>query len=126
MRHEDPSILIVEDEDDISFQLAAVLQQEGYAVRTAANGREAIESLERDGCPSLILLDLLLPELDGWQFMRAQASREEWRHVPVVAISAVSYRGAPGAAAIVPKPIDLSALIQIIHQVRSGTLRAVS
>jgi CheY-like chemotaxis protein len=126
MRHEDPSILIVEDEDDISFQLAAVLQQEGYAVRTAANGRKAIESLERDGCPSLILLDLLLPELDGWQFMRAQASREEWRHVPVVAISAVSYRGAPGAAAIVPKPIDLSALIQIIHQVRSGTLRAVS
>jgi CheY-like chemotaxis protein len=124
MIQERPNILIVEDEQDIATQLQEELEREGFRVHVAGSGIEAIASLEKHGPPSLILLDLLLPEMDGWQFLKAQSARKEWHNVPVVAISAVSYRGAPGAAAVLPKPINLAALIQIIHQVRSKPARA--
>ena len=114
------TILIVEDERDIASQIQLELEDEGYRVSTAANGIEALESLERQPLPDLILLDLLLPKMDGWQFLRNWRELEGTAQVPVIALSAVSYRGAPGATAVLPKPINFDVLMTLITQVRHG------
>src|SRR5262249_61831819 len=66
------NILIVEDDAATRDALTLVLSDEGYAVSSAANGREAIDLLRQGDAPDLILLDLMMPVMDGWQFPREQ------------------------------------------------------
>ena len=63
-------ILIIEDEKDILFTLQAFLESEGYEIQTAENGREALRILQSQGIPNLILLDMKMPVMSGWEFAR--------------------------------------------------------
>ena len=66
-----PKVLIVEDDESIREMMRHVLEIEGYSVSIANNGKEALDSLNQDSdLPSIILLDLMMPVLDGWQFYR--------------------------------------------------------
>jgi CheY-like chemotaxis protein len=110
-------ILVVDDDDDIRDNLRTFLEEEGYQVHLAANGRDALDYL--DGCtslPALILLDLMMPVLDGWGFRARQ--REAWyRDVPVAVFTATGRQAPPiDADAIVHKPVHLDDLIAIIHK----------
>ena len=83
------SIFAIEDDDAIRYTLGMVLESVGYSVSYATNGREALEQLEREGLPDLILLDMLMPVMDGWQF----AARLHDRYgnlVPVIVMTAAS------------------------------------
>ena len=80
-------ILIVEDDFDIREALTQILEEEGYAVREAANGREALDVAARE-LPSLILLDLMMPVMNGWQFRAEQIKDPRLAPVPVLVISA--------------------------------------
>jgi len=112
-------ILIVEDDDDIREALTQILELEGYVVREAANGREALDISAREPSPSLILLDLMMPVMDGWQFRTEQLKDPNLSKVPVVVISAdasVHEKVATfGAASVLPKPISLDRLLRAVE-----------
>ena len=112
-------ILIVEDDDDIREALTQILELEGYAVREAANGREALDISRAEPTPSLILLDLMMPVMDGWQFRAEQVKDPVLSKVPVVVISAdlsIQEKAASfGAAAVLPKPISLDRLLRAVE-----------
>jgi CheY-like chemotaxis protein len=84
------SILVVEDNDNIRETLEEILTCEGYAVHTAKDGKKALETLKTLPSPSLILLDLMMPVMSGWEFLDAQKARAEFAAHQVVTISAVS------------------------------------
>ena len=112
-------ILVVEDDDDIREALTQILQLEGYAVREAANGREALDIAKHTPSPSLILLDLMMPIMDGWQFRTEQLKDPDLAQVPVVVISAdasVHEKVATfGAASVLPKPISVDRLLRAVE-----------
>lgn len=111
------TILIVEDDRDAREILAAVLGRAGYATATAKNGKEALRKLQQVA-PQLILLDLRMPEMDGWELDRAMKLDPVLRKIPVVVISAFarleSSRSGMDAAAWFQKPIDLRALLELV------------
>src|SRR5512137_2658915 len=81
-------ILIIDDDEDVRDFLCQALQDEGYEVATAADGLSALELLDRVR-PQLILLDALMPMMDGWDFMVARSHHPQQARVPVIALSAV-------------------------------------
>jgi CheY-like chemotaxis protein len=81
------TVLIVEDDERTREMLRRTLQKEGWQIREAANGRLGLEELSR-GVPGLILLDLMMPEIDGFTFMKELRQRPDCAHVPVVVITA--------------------------------------
>ena len=83
------SILIAEDNDDIRETIADVLVSEGYKVHLAKNGREAITLLAKIPAPALVLLDLMMPVMSGWEFLDAQRTNAVLQPHPVLVISAV-------------------------------------
>jgi signal transduction histidine kinase/CheY-like chemotaxis protein len=81
------SVLVVEDDDDTREMMARTLTSDGWTVREAANGRVALERV-REGAPDLILLDLMMPEMDGFEVITHLRENETWRSIPVVVITA--------------------------------------
>lgn len=86
------SILIIEDDHDILSALGELLTAEGYRVFTAENGQNALDLLNQsDSLPDLVLLDLMMPVMDGFQFCRIVINDEKLKNVPLVAMSADGY-----------------------------------
>jgi CheY-like chemotaxis protein len=110
--------LVVDDDADIREALVDVLVDHGYCARAVANGREALESLRRGALPSLILLDLMMPIMDGATFRREQLSDPDLKDVPVVVISAGNdlqrHASSLGVVDTMRKPIDLERLLATI------------
>jgi CheY-like chemotaxis protein len=108
------TILIVDDDADIREGLRELLEFEGYAVLTAANGREALDVIARSGAPSLVLLDLMMPIMSGWEFVAAVNS--DGPSLPICIISAFTDRTPPQACAALRKPIEIEHLLRIVEQ----------
>ena len=81
-------ILVVDDDSDVREALGEVLAEEGYDTRLFESGRAALAFLRGGGDPSLILLDMMMPEMNGWQFREEQLKDERLRDIPVVVITA--------------------------------------
>jgi CheY-like chemotaxis protein len=86
-KYEPKHILIIDDDSDIREAFSQILEFEGYVVATAANGREALERLKQFK-PSLILLDLMMPVMNGKQFREKQKNDQEISQIPVVVLTA--------------------------------------
>src|SRR5437868_3479296 len=101
-------VLIVEDDSDIREMVAYLLQDAGYAVLQASDGFEAMQHL-RQTRPDLIVLDLMLPRMSGWQFLEQTRPELDRAHIPVVILSAIAGRGdypsTLGVAGWLTKPI---------------------
>ncbi|MFD0587408.1 MHYT domain-containing protein [Paenibacillus sp. GCM10027627] len=82
------SILVIEDDTAASELAARTLRKEGFVVLEAGNGLKALHLLSRERPPSLILLDLMMPEMDGFTFIEELRMREAWRTIPVVVLTA--------------------------------------
>ena len=109
-------ILVVEDNDDVREMMAVTLELEGHKVDTAANGREALEKLRTGEKPCLILLDLMMPVMNGWEFRRALQQDPVLRTVPVVVVSAATgdiVKKTP-ADAFLSKPVDMDRLLDVV------------
>ena len=110
-------VLIVEDDEDLRDMMAQMLSIEGYPTATAANGREALDYLHHTAKPNVILLDLMMPVMDGWEFRRLQKADPELAPVPVIVLSALD----PGRAATVDadaflkKPLDFDRLLELVR-----------
>jgi two-component system, chemotaxis family, chemotaxis protein CheY len=109
-------VLIVEDDEDLREMMAQILALEGFETATATNGREALEYLKRDDAPQLILLDLMMPVMDGWEFQRERSRDPVLAGVPVVVLSALDETRAVGAASheFLKKPLDFDRLLQLV------------
>jgi two-component system, chemotaxis family, chemotaxis protein CheY len=113
-------ILLIEDDFMLRGSLAAVLQSEGYKVECAANALDALRRLERAPKPSLILLDLMLPYMDGLEFRALQRAAPEIADIPVIVITAVGVR--PEVAAELDlrqsffKPLERTRLLEAIRR----------
>ena len=120
------TILVVDDDDSTVELLAQLLELEGYAVLTASNGKEALESASRT-VPGLIVTDQVMPIMTGAELFRALKSSPRLRQVPVILITS-----APPAAArdlhwaeLIRKPLDLETLLRSVHRVlREGCERS--
>lgn len=114
------TVLLVEDDPDVRRDLATLLTHEGYRVSPAADGGEALEQLRAGLEPSLIVLDLVMPLMNGWQFREEQRKEPALMRFPLVVLSGNSdvQRHAKdlGAVDYVAKPIDLSKLLGILRQ----------
>jgi CheY-like chemotaxis protein len=110
-------ILVVEDDEDISESLKFVLVLEGYHVTTAANGAEALAILAREREPCLILLDLMMPVMNGWEVAKALQASETLRQIPIVLVTAYPDQAeAVGAQAVIPKPIALDVFLSVVKR----------
>ena len=117
------SILIVDDDADIRESLADALEEEGYRVACASNGKEALRLLRDEKLrPDLILLDIMMPVMDGWGFRAEQQKDPELAPIPVIVFTAYgSARDVAGqlqAAGFAKKPLRLQELLSTIERVR--------
>src|SRR3954453_5124186 len=122
------TVLVVDDDADVCGLLEAYLGLEGFDVLTAANGCEALRQLE-DHQPALILLDLMMPVMDGVEFRRQQQCESRLRDIPVVCLSARHDARQTavrlGVAGFVSKPFDLDAVPPTVRPPISPPRRAV-
>jgi two-component system chemotaxis response regulator CheY len=114
-------VLVVDDDPDIRELLFTALEDEGFEVVPAGNGQEAL-AIIKTFRPDVIVLDLMMPVMDGWQFAAELRSRDE--DIPLVLLSAArdlrSHAKALSAADIIEKPFDLSELLPKIARVASA------
>jgi CheY-like chemotaxis protein len=109
------TIVLVDDDDDLRETLAMALVDEGYEVHGFARARAAIAYLEGGARADLILLDLMMAEMSGWEFCLHRARSPAMAAVPVVALTARTDHGTlEGVREVVHKPFDLDALLATI------------
>jgi CheY-like chemotaxis protein len=109
------SVLLVEDDEDIRETVSAVLESEGYTVLTAGNGEEALAILDR-GQPCVVLLDLMMPVMSGWDFMEVVRKNKRLEDMPVVVVSAYSEKKAEGVRRVLKKPLDVNKLLEAVAE----------
>ena len=110
------TVLLVEDNDDVREMMSVALQLAGITVLAAGNGREALDQLEAAEAPCLILLDLMMPVMDGWELREALSANPHYSEIPVVVVSAMTEDTAArlGAIAYLPKPVDIDRMLDVV------------
>jgi DNA-binding response OmpR family regulator len=108
------SVLVVDDESDIRDAVAEVLADEGYVVHGAGDGAEALRKA-RAVRPSVVLLDLMMPGMNGWEFRAAQKGDPDIQHIPVIVLSALGRVSGIDAADYIQKPFDLERLLTAVR-----------
>ncbi len=108
-----PRVLVVEDERDVRQPLAELLAGVGFDVETATNGLEALRSA-RALPPDVIVLDLMMPVMNGWEFLTVKRSDPRLADIPVVVMSASGHAAGMGAASHVEKPFDVEVLLHTL------------
>jgi CheY-like chemotaxis protein len=115
------TVLIVDDDQAILDGLGELLENEGYRVATATDGRDALQQLRSGLRPCVILLDLMMPGMDGWDFRHEQMKDDDLRDIPVVVITAAGFSEASvkaqfGDIEFVPKPPTGQALLDAVRR----------
>lgn len=112
------SILVVEDDQAIRRLIATALRRRGYSVQEAKNGREALEQMRR-GQADLVVLDLMMPEVSGWEVLEERMKNPELQRLPVIIVTAnqgpelaTALQG--GICALLPKPFSLEDLETLV------------
>jgi CheY-like chemotaxis protein len=120
------TVLVVEDDVRNVFALSSILEPTGLRVEIARNGREALDALERAGSDGhasidLVLMDIMMPEMDGYTAMREIRTRPEWRRLPIIALTAKAMKDdqekclAAGANDYIAKPLDVERLLSLVR-----------
>ena len=111
-------VMVVEDDRDIRETFRQLLEIEGYEVIVASNGKEALDLLKRTSSPCVILLDLMMPVMNGWEFLAAQKGDQQLAGIPVVVITAggKDKDNTLDTAGYMQKPIELQSLLDTVKQ----------
>jgi CheY-like chemotaxis protein len=113
-------LLLVEDDDDIRMDLCALLDDLGYRVFAVRNGLEALDYLRAAEPPDLILLDLMMPVMDGWQLRLELLKERRLAAIPIMLLSGAgslaTEAAALGAVAFLNKPFNVSQLLRVVQQ----------
>jgi CheY-like chemotaxis protein len=120
--------LIVEDDDSIRETMKLLVEEEGFDAMTARNGQEALDLLRTHihPDPCVILLDLMMPVMDGWQFLETRRATRQAADIPVVVMSAAADPRHPprGALKILAKPMEIDNLCRSLHELCDPVSRA--
>jgi two-component system, chemotaxis family, chemotaxis protein CheY len=122
MENASKQILLIEDDSDILDALTELLSMEGFSVQSANNGKEGLDYLQSGAdLPKLILVDLMMPIMDGQQFLREKAADKRLQGLPTIVMSAdSSFHKNPNilnaAVALVKKPIDIDQFVSTIKK----------
>jgi two-component system response regulator GlrR len=110
--------MIIDDDDDLRAALQMIMSAQGYEVSAYGNARRALGALQHERKPFLILLDLMMADMSGWEFRAAQLEDPQLALIPVVVLTAVSSLGervqALSGIEIMEKPFDLDALLATV------------
>jgi CheY-like chemotaxis protein len=118
------AVLVVDDDPDIRETLREVFEAEGFAVVCAAHGHAALSLLRRGVRPSLVVLDLMMPAMSGWEVLAAIRAERGLSDLPVAVISAAGVRAKPaGATLFIRKPVSLDALLDLVRDARATAPR---
>ncbi|MCA9601676.1 MAG: response regulator [Polyangiales bacterium] len=117
--HDSRTILLVDDDRDVRETLAEILEDEGFHTHQASSGRAALDwILAADPKPALVVLDLMMPDMDGYQFVEERDRRPELRMVPVIVLTAHDVTGSsplPAAEAWFAKPLDMERFLEAVN-----------
>jgi two-component system response regulator MprA len=116
------TVLVVDDDKDIRESLVEILRDEGYEVTSACNGAEALEAIDRRA-PDVMLLDLMMPVVNGWEVLETLRLRGTHPKLPVVILSALE---AQGCVDYIQKPIRLPKLLALIDTLRARVAESSS
>ncbi|HEX8052429.1 MAG TPA: HAMP domain-containing protein, partial [Thermoleophilaceae bacterium] len=114
-------VLIVDDDVRNVFALTSVFEARGMDVLFAENGRDGLETLEQNPDVDLVLMDIMMPEMDGYETTRAVRERPEFKNLPIVALTAKAMKGdreksiAAGASDYITKPVDVDQLLSLMR-----------
>ena len=108
-------VLLVDDDQDLRDSIADLLRQRGYSVATAEDGHAALSIITGNGVPCIVLLDLVMPGMDGWQFLGAVQHNPNLSAIPIVIASAHAKTHAPaGTVGVLHKPFDFDELFSVV------------
>ena len=118
-------LLVVEDDEENQFILHEMLEAQGYVVESALDGESALEKLKGDVLPDVILLDMSMPKMDGWDFLRRKEQDQRLRSIPVVLLTAsppqkVRVQEMANVILIIDKPFHPEALIRVLRLLRKS------
>ena len=114
-------ILVVDDDVRNVFALASVLERHGMNVIYAENGRDGIEMLKEHPEVDLVLMDIMMPQMDGYETMQAVREMPEYRELPIISLTAKAMKGdreksiAAGASDYITKPVDTDKLVSLLR-----------
>jgi CheY-like chemotaxis protein len=114
-------VIIVDDDARNIFALNSVLENHGMQVLTATNGRQAIELIERTSDLSVVLMDIMMPEMDGYETMRQIRRNADYRTLPILALTAKAMKGdrekclQAGASDYIAKPVNQDQLLSLLR-----------
>jgi CheY-like chemotaxis protein len=112
-------VLVVDDDPSIRRMIVAALRRDGYVFHEAPNGKDALDVMRREH-PNVVVLDLMMPVLSGWEVLQARELEPDLKEIPVIAISAnrapeVATAADMGMCAFLPKPFDIGALSALVR-----------
>lgn len=107
-------VLVVDDDPDMQLLVAEALGRAGHRVRCAGNGQQALRLLEDGLRPQLILLDIVMPVMDGIAFLRLKKTIDELQQIPVVVVSATAAAPIEGVRHVLHKPVDPDDVIAVV------------
>ena len=108
-------MLVVDDDEDIRESLRMILEMEGYDVKTAPNGAVAVEEISHER-PCFVVLDLMMPVMDGWEVAGWMREHEPAASVPVCVVTATPELAPSDTACVLRKPVNLNRLLSVIEQ----------
>jgi CheY-like chemotaxis protein len=114
-------VMIVDDDPDIREGIAEALAHFGYRVITAESGRIALDLLASGAPPAVVLLDLMMPDMDGWEVLRRIEQNPSLANMPVVILSAMDRSRVPPSAVHLRKPFDLEQLLAVVERYAGGS-----
>jgi CheY-like chemotaxis protein len=112
-------VLVVDDDPSIRRMIMAALRRDGYIFSEAANGKEALEIMRQEP-PSVVVLDLMMPIVSGWDVLRERAAEPDLQSIPVIIVSAnrgpeLASAMDKGICAFLPKPFDITVLSSLVR-----------
>ncbi|HEX9083243.1 MAG TPA: response regulator, partial [Gemmatimonadaceae bacterium] len=115
------NVLVVDDDVRNIFSLTSMLEDHGMVVRFAENGRQAIEELKKDANVDAVLMDVMMPEMDGYETTRAIRAMDQFKSLPIIALTAKAMKGdrekciTAGASDYITKPVDTEQLLSLLR-----------
>jgi len=109
------TVLVVDDDEDIRESLRLILEDEGFSVRLAADGAEAVAEMEAQP-PCFVILDLMMPVMDGWEVAGRMHDEERLSTIPVCVVTATPEWAPSDSACVLRKPIDVDALLAVVRE----------
>jgi hypothetical protein len=117
----DKKVLIVDDDVRNIFALTSMLERHQMAVLYAENGRDGLETLQRNPDVDVVLMDVMMPEMDGYETMRAIREQSQFAYLPIIALTAKAMKGdrekciEAGASDYITKPVDTEQLLSLLR-----------